>query len=217
MNQDDLDFLARCLKKGLIKSPCLEVGVSEDHNTRLLLEAQGIKYFGADLSAGTAVDFQVDIGQPFEVVREVFKGQTFKTALVLNLLEHTFEPIKVLDNIFALLDPEGSCVITTPVVWPLHDYPVDCWRINPNFYEQYCKSRSLRLFYDMFEYLKYGPVRNGDDSYTLPAPARGWRHFYSRAVHKLFNTSGRGMTFPSHISLGVVIRKSKENSNAERT
>jgi len=209
MNQDDLDFLTKCLKKGLIKSPCLEVGVCEDHNARLLLEAQGIKYFGADLSAGTAVDFQVDIGQPLENVREVFKGQTFKTALVLNLLEHTFEPIRVLDNIFALLDPEGNCVITTPVVWPLHDYPYDCWRINPNFYEQYCESRSFRLFDDLFEYLKYGPVKNGAGGYVLPSPARGWRLTYSRAIHKLFNTSGRGMFFPSHVSLGVVIGKSQ--------
>lgn len=214
MNQDDLDFLARCLKKGLINSPCLEVGVCEDHNTKALLEGQGIKYFGADLKAGPDVDFQVDIEQPLEIVRDVFKGKTFKTALALNLLEHTFEPIKILDNIFGLLEPEGICVITTPVVWPLHDYPVDCWRINPNFYEQYCERRSLRLFYDTFEYLKYGPVRNGDDRYTLPAPARGWKNLYSRGVHKLFNTCGRGMIFPSHISLGVAIGKSPEKEEA---
>src|SRR5258705_12307798 len=210
MNQDDLNFLGKCLKKGLINSPCLEIGVCEDHNTKALIQAHGIEYFGADLTSGPDVDFQVDIGQPLEIIRDVFNGTIFKTALVLNLLEHTFEPVKVLDNIFALLDPEGSCVITTPVVWPLHEYPVDCWRINPNFYEQYCKSRSRRLYYDMFEYLKYGPVKNGAGGYVLPSPARGWRLTYSRAIHKLFNTSGRGMFFPSHISLGVVLGKPQQ-------
>ena len=208
MNQDDLNFLGKCLKKGLINSPCLEIGVCEDHNTKALIQAHGIEYFGADLRSGPDVDFQVDIGQPLEIIRDVFNGNIFSTALVLNLLEHTFEPIKVLDNIFGLLGSEGTCVITTPVVWPLHDYPVDCWRINPNFYEQYCESRSLRLFYDSFEYLKFGKVRNGDESYTLPTPAHGWRQFYSRSIHKLFNTTGRGMMFPSHVSLGVVIGKS---------
>jgi SAM-dependent methyltransferase len=215
MTQDDLDFVAACLQKGLVRSPCLEVGVSGEHNTRDLLSSQGIEYFGADLGAEPGVHFQVDLGRSFAEVDEVFRGQTFKTVMLLNVLEHTFEPIRVLDNVFALLDPDGVCVITTPVVWPLHDYPVDCWRINPNFYERYCESRSLHLFDDMFQYLKYGPVRNGFEAYSLPAPARGWRHFYSRGVHKVFNTTGRGMVFPSHISLGVVIGKSPSEGSGD--
>jgi len=209
VTEDDLDFVLKCLDKGVIRSPCLEVGVWQNHNTKQLLEQHGIEYLGADLSAGPGVDFQLDIAQPFEHVREVFSGRTFETILALNLLEHTFEPIKVLDNIMGLLRPGGNCVVTTPVVWPLHDYPYDCWRINPNFYEQYCESRSFRLFDDLFEYLKYGPVKNGAGGYVLPSPARGWRLTYSRAIHKLFNTSGRGMFFPSHVSLGVVIGKSQ--------
>jgi hypothetical protein len=171
------------------------------------LENEGIQYFSADLRSGEEIDFQVDFGQSLETVSEAIKHKRFKTALALNLLEHTFNPIHVLDNIIGLLEPGGTCVITTPVVWPLHDYPVDCWRINPNFYEQYCEQRSLRLIPELFEYLKYGPVRNNSEAYSLPPPACGWKRLYSRAIHKLFNTSGRGMLFPSHVSLGVVIRR----------
>lgn len=207
MNKNDLDYLGKCLAQGFIKSPCLEIGVCEDHDGAQFLRQRGIEYFGADLRPGPNVDFSVNFGESFESINQVLQGRSFKTVLALNLLEHTFNPIDILDNIFRFLDVEGNCVITTPVVWPLHDYPVDCWRINPNFYEQYCQARSLDLVYDLFEYLAHGPVRNGSHAYCLPAPAEGWKHVYSRVVHKLFNTSGRGMFFPSHVSVGVVIRK----------
>jgi hypothetical protein len=134
----------------------------------------------------------------------------FGTVLLLNVLEHTFDPIRVLDHAVALVRPGGTVVNVTPTVWPLHDYPYDAWRLLPNFYEEYTRRRGLKLHPDYFEYVGAGKVtetRNPDGSYRLPRPGRSPRHWwYSRAVHRVFNTAGRGMAQPSHVAVGCVLQ-----------
>lgn len=127
------------------------------------------------------------------------------------MLEHTFEPLQVLDNIFSLLVAGGTCVVVAPAVWPLHDYPMDCYRLNPNFYEQYARRRGVHLEEQLFEYVGRGKVRDFQDGagrYALPPPTpsllKGLR---SKVVHRLFDTSGRGMFFPSQVGIGCVLRK----------
>jgi hypothetical protein len=45
-------------------------------------------------------------------------------------------------------------------------------------------------------------------NHRYPAPGQGpLRAFYSKGLHRLFNTYGRGMFFPSHVAIGAVIRK----------
>lgn len=90
MTQDDLDFVLKCLDRGVIRSPCLEVGVWQNHNTKQLLEQHDIEYLGADLSAGPGVDFQLDIAQPLNMCARFFPDAPSKLFLALNLLEHTF-------------------------------------------------------------------------------------------------------------------------------
>lgn len=95
-------------------------------------------------------------------------------------------------------------------MWPLHNYPVDAWRILPNFYEEYAKRRGVDLIEEYFVYVGLGPVanfKNADGSYGYPPPCRpGFRSALSRAVHKMFNTFGRGMFQPSHIAVAAVFR-----------
>ena len=210
MVEEDSKYVRKCLDAGLIQSPCLELGVGYDGpNNRALLQASGIQYFGTDAVAGTSVDYVCD----FEAddVNRTFNGNQFASVLVLNVLEHTFEPIKVLDNIFRILKPNGTCVAVTPTIWPLHDFPRDCWRINPNFYEEYSQRRNLELLTDFFEYVGFHRIdarRDKAGTYLLPQAARSRYTFLkSKVVHKLFNTCGRAMFFPSHVATGVVIRK----------
>ncbi len=138
-------------------------------------------------------------------------GQKFKSILALNVLEHTFEPVRVLDNLVAVLDSGGVLVAITPTVWPLHYYPMDCWRLNPQFYEEYCLRRELTLLREYFEYVGYhcvGGKPGGSGGHDLPHPASNpWQKLKSRIVHRIFNTYGRGMAFPSHVATGVVMKK----------
>jgi len=109
--------------------------------------------------------------------------------LVLNVLEHTFDPLRVIDHARMLLKPGGRLVLLTPAVWPLHAYPFDAWRILPNLYEQYAERNGLLLLRDYFEYIGRDPVdtfRQGA-SYSLPPPWPNRRQeIIGSVVYKLF-------------------------------
>ena len=212
MIEPDIKYLEKCIKAGLIQSPCLELGVAYGGATNKdLIRHSGIEYAGTDLAPDVNVDYVIDFEDSADLVMQAVNQKKFGSILVFNVLEHTFDPITILDNVFNLLMPGGTCVIITPTVWPLHDFPYDCWRINPNFYEIYCKRRSLQLLEDYFEYVGFHNVkdnRNQNGTYVLPSASNSrFKSVKSKIVHKLFNTYGRGMVFPAHIATGVVIKK----------
>lgn len=213
MIADDVIYFKKILADGLIQPPCLELGVGyeSDFILKNVVKAAGIEYVGTDMVPGPAVDYVVNFEEDNNTVQKnLSRAGEYGSVLVLNVLEHTFEPIKVLDNVFEVLRPGGICVIVTPAVWPLHSFPYDCCRLLPNFYEEYCKRRSLELLENYFEYVGKGKVRGDDapEGYKFPEPGRSKAQLLkSRIVHKVFDTSARTMFFPSHIAIGVVIRK----------
>src|SRR5581483_8239841 len=188
----DIQFIKKCIAGGLVQSPCLELGVGyAGPNCKALVQAAGIEYLATDRVPADWLDYVIDFDSPSEIVAQSVKGRQFGTLLVLNVLEHTFNPIHVLDNVISILRCGGTCVLTVPVVWPLHNYPLDCWRINPNFYEEYCKRRGLRLRYDFFEYLLLGNVQGYQATareYSLPRPVGSkLKTMRSRIIHRLFD------------------------------
>jgi hypothetical protein len=199
--------LERLLDRGIIRGPCLELGAGiPEHSAKAVLAKRGIDYVGTDLAG--EVDVIADFTERASV-SHAFVGRRFATALLFNVLEHTFDPIRVLDNVFELIADSGICVVLTPTVWPIHSYPMDCWRILPDFYVEYAMRRRHELLWDTFEFVGHRPiVRRGDRCFELPKPGRSPLHgYYSRAVHKLLNTAGRGMLMPSHVATAVAIRK----------
>lgn len=211
----DIAYLKACIDAELVQSPCLELGVAWDGpNNKALLEQAGIIHLGSDLKSHAGVDCVVNFEGSIEEVEKSVGYTRFGSVLVFNVLEHTFDPIRVLDNVFHILRLGGTCIVITPTVWPIHNYPIDCWRINPNFYEEYCKRRSCKLSEELFEYVGFHEIRrnmNADGTYVLPLPSQTKSNTVkSRIVHKLFNTFGRGMLFPSHVASGVVMTKTGE-------
>lgn len=207
MTPDDAQYLARIARSGLLAAPCLELGTGYGGPTAAsLLATMGIETTGTDVHPGPGVDLVIDFEASTEEVKDSARGRRFASALIVNVLEHTFQPIVVLDNLVSLIVPGGVIVAVAPAVWPLHSYPHDCYRLLPDFYVRYASTRGLRLELGTFEYLGYGPVIPGPTS-TMPRPGRSKiRDLYSRFVHRLFNTTGRGMFFPSHLLIGVVLR-----------
>jgi SAM-dependent methyltransferase len=162
MRDHDAAFVERLREQGKIEGPVLEVGAAFGRNCRAVIQ-DWMPYYTADRVACEAIDYVAD----FE--SEVKIDRLFGCILMLNTLEHTFEPIKVMDNTLRLLQPGGSLVLTAPAIWSLHEYPIDCWRLLPQFYERYAETRSLEL--ETFEYLGYGPVtafRNRKGRYQYP-------------------------------------------------
>jgi SAM-dependent methyltransferase len=205
----DLEYVGRLIRANAISGPVLELGVGYGGETcRHLVEAAGLTYFGTDLDSSEGLDFVADFERAEDMT--TFRRITpVGTVLVLNVLEHTFDPIRVLDNARSLLKPGGALVVLTPAVWPLHNYPMDAWRVLPNFYEEYAKRRGMRLVDARFEYVGFGKVaafRDSGGAYSLPPPCpRGWKLMFGRGVHKLFNTFGRSMFQPSHVAVAAVL------------
>ena len=208
MTENDLLYIKRLVERKIIAGPVLELGAGYGGDTcRRLIVAEGLQYYATDISLSQGIDYVADFES--DDILTYFSGKVkFKSILVLNVLEHTFNPVRVLDNARKLLDKYGSLVVITPCIWPLHNYPIDCYRLLPNFYERYAEGREMTIDPTCFEFLGHGLIAsnkgtNGD--YQFPLPGHGFFYWYSRGVHRILNTFGRGMTFPSHVAIGAVI------------
>jgi SAM-dependent methyltransferase len=100
----------------------------------------------------------------------------------LNVLEHVFEPIKILENARSLLRPGGVLIAATPCVWPIHNYPIDCARLLPDWYRRYAQQKGLPLLGGRTD--EFGS--NGTDCFPPDRRMIGWRGVRSCTVHKLF-------------------------------
>jgi SAM-dependent methyltransferase len=205
----DQDWVAMLLKANVFAGPVLELGTGYGGATcRAVVEAAGLRYLGTDVMPGAGVDIAANFERADDMAALRSAGP-FGAVLILNVLEHTFEPIRVLDNARTLLKPGGALVVLTPAVWPLHSYPIDTWRILPDFYQEYGKRKGMRLLRERFDFVGFGPVdafRDAGAAPSFPPPANSpWKMLLGRSVHKAFNTFGRAMFQPSHVAVGAVL------------
>lgn len=213
MTGDDIRYMQKLIKSAMISDPVLELGTGYGGVTsKALLTQAGYNYYATDLQKSAEVDFVCDFENAEDL--SVFQGTApFGTILVLNVLEHTFNPVLILDNCLRLLAPDGKLIIITPSIWPLHDYPFDTWRINPNFYEEYARKRQMCLLDNYFEYVGKGCIKDFKDlqgNYAYPFPNNSQLHrLYSRIIHCVFRTYGRGMYSPTHLAVAAVMQKSE--------
>ena len=205
----DQAWVAGLVETNIIRGPVLELGTGYGGATcRSIFEGAGVPYVGTDMEPGPGVDIAANFERDEDMALLRAAGP-FGTILILNVLEHTFDPIRVLDNARSLLTRGGALVVLTPAVWPLHSYPIDTWRILPDFYEQYARRKDMNLLRDHFDFVGFGPVdafRDASGAASFPPPAStAWKRIIGRSVHKAFNTFGRGMFQPSHIAVGAIL------------
>jgi hypothetical protein len=212
MTENDLIFIGQCIRDGLIDGPVLELGGGYGGTTcRELINSSGLPYFCTDMAgASRYIDYNANF-ESGEGIDEIKKVMSFRTILVLNVLEHTFQPIKVLDCALSLLTNGGSIVMITPCVWPIHNYPIDCCRLLPDWYRQYASYSKSVLLDTHFIFIGYGRVdsyrNNGVDQFPRHPSLIGLSGMRSRLVHRIFNTAGRGVQYRPHIVIGAVLRK----------
>lgn len=110
-------------------SRVLDVGCGRQPFRRLL-ETLGYQYAGIDVnqSPDLTVDFVCAID---EELPRALRSQEFDLIICLEVLEHVANWDRAFKNLFALLAPGGSLLVTCPAFYPLHEEPYDFWRPTP--------------------------------------------------------------------------------------
>lgn len=212
MTENDQIYIEKLLSKKNFSGTFLELGAGYGGETcRDMIECRDFKYYATDMFDSKGVDFVADFTS-VDSVKRAFGDIKFDNVMILNVLEHTFDPLSIVDNCRSLLNPGGKLIIITPAIWTLHNYPIDCIRLLPDWYVQYAKGREFDLMWDCFDYVGYGPVanfkyENGDLMFPGPSAGNLAKYWWSRIIQKLFNTYGRSMSFPSHVAIGAVLLK----------
>ena len=196
-----------CYDAGLVKPRFLEIGSARIEGTPNLCDVAkkvGIgDCVGVDLAATDGADLAIDFA--LSDGSEIGK---FATVCIFNVLEHTFDPFKVLANAASRVDIGGALLVVVPSVWPIHNYPGDYTRLLPQWYREFAKRMGLELVDSKFCWLsEFGidPIARNE---TLPtylsrrAQASTIRYWISRIVHKLANTYGRSH-WATHCAIGA--------------
>jgi SAM-dependent methyltransferase len=147
----NLDYLKHHYDKLEGINKILEVGsYNVNGNCKDFFLQRGLNYLGIDIMQGPDVDLICDITDDIRNIYEKLGHDKFDLVICMNVLEHLYEPIKALNNIISLLRNGGYIIIVTPLVWDLHDWPHDYYRLNPDFYKKYTKDSNLRILDDTF-------------------------------------------------------------------
>ncbi len=102
MTHNDIAYIKELLENDTISSPCLENGSGlEWANCKSLIRENGIEYFGADMTPGKNVDFLIDFENSDKV-------KEFESVLILNVLEHVFDPINTYGR--SMFFPSNLCI-----------------------------------------------------------------------------------------------------------
>ncbi len=216
----DYAYLEMLLRDGAINGSALEIGsriwpISEGSgNAQELCRRFGVAWTGADIEHGDGVDLILDILDPASVES---LDRKWDAVLVMNLLEHVYDPISALRNCCQLTAPGGVCVVVGPAVWQIHDFPHDFWRPLPDFFLEFARREDMETGTESMYYLSHDRLIPVDelswgDQKQLPSKGHA-KHLYgrgraaiSRYAHFAFNTYGRELAFPNS-GLGVVLRK----------
>jgi len=108
----------------------LEIG-SRDVNGSVRQFFDG-QYIGIDAEAGPGVDM---VSSAHEL--HIYAG-TFDTVLCLEMLEHDPKPWLTRAEMYRVLKPGGTMVISVPTNgFPEHKYPLDCFRYLPDAFTHF--------------------------------------------------------------------------------
>jgi SAM-dependent methyltransferase len=109
----------------------IEIGSLNPSSTCLSMLANLAVTHGFDLQREVA-DFM--IGNHDDIQKMRWSDGAFDVFIADQVLEHVERIWDAAKEVCRVLKPGGLAIMTTPFLLPLHDCPVDCWRITPHGY-----------------------------------------------------------------------------------
>jgi len=129
-------FVEQYVKKG---DSVLDVG-SYDVNGSYKPLFDGCHYLGIDIETGPNVDVVLS-----EMYKYPFPDNHFDVVVSGQCLEHTFHPWRAVNEIGRVVKHGGFVCLIAPWQWPIHRYPVDCFRILPDGMANMMKDAGLEV------------------------------------------------------------------------
>jgi len=213
MVEFDKDWFLTCCDQGLVTPRLLEIGSAKVQGCNNLCDEarlRGIEALGVDIHAMDGVDAVADFGKPqAEFLREWTAGE-FSTVVVFNVLEHTYDPIRILENALLCSRRGATLLVLTPAIWPIHNFPGDFSRLLPDWYRRFAELHSLKIVESSFNWIStfcFEPVSKYPDFPTYISRKDSVpqsRYWLSRIGHKLLNTYGRSH-WATHCSVAVAM------------
>jgi len=129
MHVEALQVMAGLLKRVALRTAdVLDVGAYDVNGTyRPLIEGRGWRYTGLDVEIGP----NVDIVSP-DLYRFPFDDGRFDLVISGSTMEHVQAIWLWVPELARMIRPGGWLAIVTHWQFPVHRYPVDCWRIMPD-------------------------------------------------------------------------------------
>lgn len=128
-----LDFMEQTVVDlSLPAGAVLEVGSKNVNGTpRSVFQHRATHYIGVDIEAGPGVDFIAD----GESLTQHFPLGHFDTVICCECLEHCVRPWLIVEQLKSVLRPGGHLWMSTPTFgFPLHRFPIDCYRYGEDAY-----------------------------------------------------------------------------------
>lgn len=116
----------------LLSGEVLDVGCGQMPYRELLLEQNKAitRYIGLDLES-SAVHNTAIADLHWDGRNIPLADASISSAIITEVLEHSFHPTKTLSEIARVLQPGGLLFFTVPFLWPLHEVPHDAYRYTP--------------------------------------------------------------------------------------
>jgi SAM-dependent methyltransferase len=114
----------------------LEIGPDPDWLCRDMLPA-GVEYYHAD-AQNVRLDAPGAIRMNGEYAIDAWTARVdvgLAVVFACNVIEHVKKHWRWVVELARVTKPGGVLVFVSPVSWPFHEAPVDCWRIYPDGYK----------------------------------------------------------------------------------
>ena len=118
-----LDFISSNAHE--IKGRILDVGCGEKPYANLFAATE---YIGIDIEQSGHDHTRSDIDVFYDGLNIPFEDNSFDSIVCFEVLEHVFEPEKIIQEMYRVLKPGGKLMLTTPFIWNEHEIPYDYGR-----------------------------------------------------------------------------------------